>query len=82
MTVLIIYGIDNKMRVYMPLVYMRGYQNFMPFQEITAMIGASAAVSISDVPFNGPIAGIARYGFSPYRCFFHVKSVKNHANCG
>ncbi|MCF0137619.1 MAG: polyribonucleotide nucleotidyltransferase [Oscillospiraceae bacterium] len=26
--------------------------------EITAMIGASAAVSISDVPFNGPIAGI------------------------
>ena len=27
MTVLIIYGIDNKMRVYMPLVYMRGYQN-------------------------------------------------------
>lgn len=31
MTVLIIYGIDNKVRVYMPLVYMRGYQNFMPF---------------------------------------------------
>ena len=30
-TVLIIYGIDNKVRVYMPLVYMRGYQNFMPF---------------------------------------------------
>jgi len=26
--------------------------------EITAMIGASTAVSISDVPFNGPIAGI------------------------
>lgn len=26
--------------------------------EITAMIGASAAVSISDVPFNGPIGGI------------------------
>ena len=26
--------------------------------EITAMIGASAAVSISEVPFNGPIAGI------------------------
>ena len=26
--------------------------------EIAAMIGASAAVSISDVPFNGPIAGI------------------------
>ena len=25
--------------------------------ELTAMIGASAAVSISDVPFNGPIAG-------------------------
>ena len=27
--------------------------------EITAMIGASAAVSISDIPFNGPIAGIS-----------------------
>ncbi len=26
--------------------------------EITAMIGAAAAVAISDVPFNGPIAGI------------------------
>ena len=26
--------------------------------EITAMIGASAAVAISDIPFNGPIAGI------------------------
>lgn len=31
MTVLIIYGIDYKVRMYMPLVYMRGYQNFMPF---------------------------------------------------
>ena len=27
--------------------------------EIAAMIGASAAVSISDIPFNGPIAGIS-----------------------
>ena len=27
--------------------------------EITAMIGAAAAVSISDIPFNGPIAGIS-----------------------
>lgn len=27
--------------------------------EITAMVGAGAAVAISDVPFNGPIAGIA-----------------------
>jgi polyribonucleotide nucleotidyltransferase len=27
--------------------------------EITAMIGASAAVCISDIPFNGPIAGIS-----------------------
>ena len=26
--------------------------------EIAAMIGASAAVSISDIPFNGPIAGV------------------------
>ena len=39
--------------------------------EITAMIGASAAVSISDIPFNGPIAGIVlgwdgeRYLFNP-----------------
>ena len=39
--------------------------------EITAMIGASAAVSISDVPFNGPIAGIVlgwdgeKYHFNP-----------------
>ena len=27
--------------------------------EIAAMIGASAAVSISDIPFNGPIGGVA-----------------------
>jgi polyribonucleotide nucleotidyltransferase len=27
--------------------------------EIAAMIGAAAAVSISDIPFNGPIAGVA-----------------------
>ena len=27
--------------------------------EIAAMIGASAAISISDIPFNGPIGGIA-----------------------
>ena len=39
--------------------------------EITAMIGASAAVSISDVPFYGPIAGIVlgwdgeKYLFNP-----------------
>ncbi len=39
--------------------------------EITTMIGASAAVSISDVPFNGPIAGIVlgwdgeKYLFNP-----------------
>ena len=39
--------------------------------EVTAMIGASAAVSISDVPFNGPIAGIVlgwdgeKYLFNP-----------------
>jgi len=26
--------------------------------EIAAMIGASAAISISDIPFNGPIAGV------------------------
>ena len=39
--------------------------------EITAMIGASAAVAISDIPWNGPIAGISlgwdgdRYLFNP-----------------
>ena len=39
--------------------------------EITAMIGASVAVSISDIPFNGPIAGISlgwdgeKYLFNP-----------------
>ena len=39
--------------------------------EITAMIGAAAAVAISDVPFNGPIAGISlgwdgeKYLFNP-----------------
>ena len=27
--------------------------------EIAAMVGASAAVSISDIPFNGPIGGVA-----------------------
>ena len=39
--------------------------------EITAMIGASAAVAISDIPWNGPIAGISlgwdgeKYLFNP-----------------
>ncbi len=39
--------------------------------EIAAMIGASAAVCISDIPFNGPIAGISlgwdgeKYLFNP-----------------
>lgn len=39
--------------------------------EITALIGAGAAVAISDVPFNGPISGIAlgwdgeKYLFNP-----------------
>jgi len=32
-------------------------QDYQP--EIVAMIGASLAVSISDIPFNGPIAGVA-----------------------
>ncbi|MDP5273489.1 polyribonucleotide nucleotidyltransferase [Chengkuizengella axinellae] len=31
-------------------------QNYSP--EITAMIGTSAALSISDIPFNGPIGGV------------------------
>lgn len=29
-TILIVYGIDDEVRMYMPFVYMRGYQNFMP----------------------------------------------------
>ncbi|MCD8088053.1 MAG: polyribonucleotide nucleotidyltransferase [Oscillospiraceae bacterium] len=39
--------------------------------EITAMIGAAAAVAISDIPFNGPLAGIVlgwdgeKYLFNP-----------------
>ena len=39
--------------------------------EITAMIGSAAAVAISDIPFNGPIAGIVlgwdgeKYLFNP-----------------
>ncbi|MGN1003122.1 MAG: polyribonucleotide nucleotidyltransferase, partial [Oscillospiraceae bacterium] len=39
--------------------------------EITAMIGAAAAVAISDIPFNGPMAGIVlgwdgeKYLFNP-----------------
>ena len=39
--------------------------------EITAMIGSAAAVAISDIPFNGPIAGISlgwdgeKYLFNP-----------------
>ncbi len=31
-------------------------QDFQP--EVTALIGASLAISISDIPFNGPIAGV------------------------
>lgn len=31
-------------------------QNCSP--EIAAMIGTSAALSISDVPFNGPVGGV------------------------
>ena len=50
--------------------------------EITAMIGASAAVSISDIPFNGPIAGISlgwdgeKYLFNPTQ----AERETNHMN--
>lgn len=41
--------------------------------EIAAMIGASAAVSISDVPFNGPIAGVG-LGYKDGRYFINPTS--------
>ena len=37
---------------------------------------SSPATTLCNIPYAH------RYGFSPYRCFFHVKSVKNRANCG
>ncbi len=43
--------------------------------EITAMIGASAAVSISDVPFNGPIAGIVLGEYSVKSGWFNSETM-------
>ena len=37
---------------------------------------SSPATTLCNIPYAH------RYGFSPYRCFFHVKSVKKRANCG
>ncbi len=47
--------------------------------EITAMIGASAAVSISDVPFNGPIAGIV-LGWDGEKFLFNPTHDEKEAN--
>ncbi len=46
--------------------------------EITAMIGASAAVSISDVPFNGPIAGIV-LGWDGEKYLFNPTQEERHS---
>ncbi len=47
--------------------------------EITAMIGASAAVSISDVPFNGPIAGIV-LGWDGKKFLFNPTKAERETN--
>ena len=47
--------------------------------EITAMIGASAAVSISDVPFNGPIAGIV-LGWDGEKFLFNPTAAEKETN--
>ncbi len=47
--------------------------------EITAMIGASAAVSISDVPFNGPIAGIV-LGWDGKKFLFNPTQAERETN--
>ena len=41
----------------------RSWRQFSPVDQdnapdITALIGASAALSISDIPFNGPVGGV------------------------
>jgi polyribonucleotide nucleotidyltransferase len=43
--------------------------------EIAAMIGAAAAVSISDIPFNGPIAGVA-LGYKDGKYFINPTSAE------
>ena len=47
--------------------------------EITAMIGASAAVSISDIPFNGPIAGIS-LGWDGEKHLFNPTQAERETN--
>ena len=47
--------------------------------EIAAMIGASAAVSISDVPFNGPIAGIV-LGWDGEKFLFNPTKAERETN--
>ncbi len=47
--------------------------------EITAMIGSAAAVAISDVPFNGPIAGIV-LGWDGEKYLFNPTEAEKEAN--
>ncbi len=47
--------------------------------EIAAMIGASAAVSISDIPFNGPLAGIA-IGYDGSNFLFNPTQTERETN--
>ncbi len=47
--------------------------------EITAMIGAAAAVAISDVPFNGPIAGIV-LGYDGEKYLFNPTHAEKETN--
>jgi polyribonucleotide nucleotidyltransferase len=47
--------------------------------EITAMIGAAAAVAISDVPFNGPLAGIV-LGYDGEKYLFNPTHAEKEVN--
>ena len=47
--------------------------------EITAMIGSAAAVAISDVPFNGPIAGIV-LGYDGEKYLFNPTHAEKETN--
>ena len=47
--------------------------------EITAMIGASAAVSISDIPWSGPIAGIS-LGWNGEKYLFNPTKAERETN--
>ncbi len=47
--------------------------------EVAAMIGASTAVSISDIPFNGPIAGIV-LGWDGEKFLFNPTAAEKETN--